>query len=121
MSLNYIMHFYGREIDFITTKNINFQDYIGTMGYNKKIICNRNFDFLKFNINAPEVVQAIMYGINKNEIVYKIYNNLYCIAEFPLQYGNYLYKGNIKYEYNINKAKQILKEAGWNYNRRNLG
>ena len=112
--------FSQEEIDMMTTNNINFEKYIGTIGYNKKIICNRNFDYLKFNIENPEVVQAVLYAINKNEIVYKIYNNLYCMAEFPLQYGSFLYKGNIEYEYNVNKAKQILKEAGWEYNRRNM-
>lgn len=112
--------FAKEEIDVITTTNINFQDYIGAIGYNKKIIRNRNFDYLKFNIENPEVVQAILYAINKNEIIYKIYNNLYSQAEFPLQYGSYLYNNNIEYEYNLNKAKQILKEAGWEYNRNKM-
>ena len=112
--------FAQEEIDMMTTNNINFEEYIGTIGYNKKIICNRNFDYLKFNIENPEVVQALSYAINKNEIIYKVYNNMYCVAEFPLQYGSHLYNGNVEYEYNINKAKQILKEASWEYDRRNL-
>lgn len=112
--------FSEEQIDIITTNNINFEKYIGKIGYNKKMICNRNFDYLKFNIEDKEVIQALFYAINKNEIVYKVYNNLYGIAEFPMQYGSYLYKDNIKYEYNINKAKQILKNGGWEYNRRKL-
>ena len=112
--------FSQEEIDMMTTNNINFEEYIGTIGYNKKIICNRNFDYLKFNVKDSEVVQALNFAINKNEIIYKVYNNLYCRAEFPIQYGCYLYNDNIEYEYNINKAKQILKDAGWEYNRRNL-
>lgn len=112
--------FSEEKIDVITTKNVCFEKYIGSIGYNKKIICNRNFDYLRFNIEDKEVVQALFYAINKSEILYKVYNNLYCIAEFPLQYGSYLYDYNIKYEYNTNKAKQILKEVGWEYNRRNM-
>lgn len=112
--------FSQEEVDVITTNNINFEEYIGTIGYNKKIICNRNFDYLKFDIDDKEVVKSILYAINKNEIIYKVYNNLYCKAEFPLQYGSYLYNEDIEYEYNINKAKQILKDAGWEYNRRNV-
>ena len=112
---------FGEEkIDIIVSNNINFEEYVGTIGYNKKIICSRNFDYLKFNIENKEVVEALCYAINKNEIVYKVYNNLYCVAEFPLEYGNYLYNGNIKYEYNVNKAKQILKDSGWECNRRRL-
>lgn len=112
--------FAQEEIDAMITNNINFEEYIGEIGYNKKIICNRNFDYLKFNLKSVEVVQAILHAINKNEIIYKTYNNLYCKAEFPLQYGNHLYNGNVEYEYNVNKAKQILKDAGWEYNRRKL-
>lgn len=112
--------FFDEKIDIMTSNNINFEEYIGTIGYNKKIICNRNFDYLKFNIENQEVVQALFYGINKSEIVYKVYNNLYCIAQFPLQYGSYLYNGNIEYEYNTNKAKEILKASGWEYNRSKL-
>lgn len=112
--------FTQEEIDIMTTNNINFSEYIGNFGYNRKIICNRNFDFLKLNIDDLEVVQAINLAINKNEIIYKFYNNLYCRAEFPLQYGSYLYNENIEYEYNTGQAKQVLKNAGWEYNRRNL-
>ena len=64
--------FSKEEVDTITTNNINFEEYIGTIGYNKKIICNRNFDYLKFDINEVEVVKSISYAINKNEIIYKV-------------------------------------------------
>ena len=110
------------EIDFFVTNNINFDKYIGTIGYNKNIIIGRKFDYLKINLNNKvlknkEVIQAISLLINKNEINKKLYNGMYCIAEFPLQYGNYMYNNNIKYEYNLNKAQEILENAGWVYNR----
>lgn len=112
--------FSQEKIDLILTNNINFADYIGTFGYNKKIICNRNFEFLKLNIDEPEIVQALNFAINKNEIIYMLYNNLYYRAEFPLQYGSYLYNENIEYEYSTQQAKQILKNAGWEYTRNSL-
>lgn len=113
--------FSKEEVNVIITNNINYSKYIGTIGYNKKIICGREFDYLKINttnkILSKEVVQSILYAINKNQIIYNIYNNMYIPAEFPLQYGSYLYKNNIESEYNPNKAKQILKDAGWEYNK----
>lgn len=112
--------FAQEKVDLMTTNNVNFEEYIGTFGYNKKVICNRSFDYLKLNIENLEIVQVLNLVINKNEIIYKFYNNLYCRAEFPLQYGSYLYNENIEYEYNTNRAKQVLKEAGWEYNRRGL-
>ncbi len=117
--------FSKEEIDIFVTNNINYENYMGSIGYNKKIIHGREFEYLKFNLedeilSNPGVVKAICYGINKAEIIYKIYNNQYIQAESPLQYGSYLYNNDIMYEYNINKAKQILEDSGWKYNRNKL-
>lgn len=114
--------FNNEEVDIITTNNINYGEYIGEIGYNKSMFFGRRFDYLKFNLENKilsnlEVIQAIMYAVNKNEILYKIYNNNYLQAEFPLGYGSYLYNKNIEYEYNINKAQKVLEEAGWKYTR----
>ena len=47
-------------------------------------------------LKNKKLVKALLYAINKNEIVYKVYNNLYCVAEIPLQYGSYLYRKEVK-------------------------
>ena len=114
--------FNNGKVDIITTKNKNYEKYIGEIGYNKIIHYGRNFDYLKFNTQSSvfsniEVIKAVGYLINKNEIINKEYNNTYLKAEFPLQYGSYLYNNNIEYEYNINKAQKILEDSGWKYNR----
>ena len=113
--------FNQKDVDVITTQSLNYKNYVGEMGYNKIRIYGRNFEYLKFNqeskiISNPEVIQSISYAINKNEIINKIYNNVYIQAEFPLQYGSYLYKNNIIYDFNISKAKKVLENAGWKYN-----
>ena len=109
-------------IDLFTTSNENYEKYIGKVGHNKSIIIGRKFDYLKINLNKKlfknkEIIQALSLLINKNEINKKIYNGLYNVAEFPLQYGSFLYNKNIKYEYEINKAQRILEDTGWKYNR----
>ena len=124
-TINLYNAFEREEVDVITTNNINYEEYIGKIGHNKTKILGRNFDYLKFNLknkvlNHKEVVQAIMCAVNKKEIIYKAYNNMYLQAEFPLQYGSYLYSNDIEYEYNINKAQNILEEAGWKYTRKVL-
>ena len=110
------------EVDFFITNNINYLKYIGRVGHNKNTITGRNFDYLKYNLKNKvlknkEVIQAIELLINKNEINHKIFNNMYYTAEFPLQYGSYLYNNNIKCQNNINKAQKILEDTGWIYNR----
>ena len=106
------------EIDFMITDNIEYEEYVGRLGYNINQCCNREFDYLVINnektiLRDKEVRKAINYAIDKNEISYDIYNSKYKIAEFPLDYGNYLYNLGSEIEYDINKAKSILIENGW--------
>ena len=43
-------------------------------------------------------------------------NGKYYVSNFPLDYGSYVYEeGKIQYNYNIDKAKSILSENGWEY------
>ena len=106
------------EIDFMITDNLNYEEYVGSIGYNINEYCNREFDYLVLNnqnriLRDKEIRKAINYAIDKNEINYSIYNNKYKIAEFPLNYGSYLYETNENSEYDINNTKSILAENGW--------
>lgn len=108
------------KIDLIESSNINVEDYIGTIGYNKIEYSGREYNYLAINtsneiLSNKEVRQAIMYSINKNTIISDVYKNKYFIAEIPLSYGNWLYQGNNSNNYDINKAKQILQDNGWEY------
>lgn len=107
-------------IDLFTTKTTRLEDYIGTIGYNKKEYYGRNLDYISFNCEESvlanvEVRKAISYLINKQNIVDGIYNG-YHISNFPLEYGNYLYQDKkVSYEYNQDIARSILGQNGWNY------
>lgn len=108
-------------VDIVNTSKTNIEDYVGTMGYNKKQYEGREYDFLALNcddtvLQYKEVRQAINYAIDKENIVASIYNNNYAVADFPLDYGHYLYpEDSEKIEYNREKAKQVLEDAGWVY------
>ncbi len=107
-------------IDIFTTSNTNLEQYIGTIGYAKTEFKAREFDYLAFNcqdsiLQNKEVRKAISYAIDKANIISSIYNNQVYLAEFPLDYGNYLYQENTKQNYNIEEAKKILTDAGWVY------
>lgn len=83
-------------VDIFTTSNLNLEQYIGTIGYAKTEFKGREFEYLAFNcqdeiLKNIEVRKAIEYAIDKNNIVSSIYNNQYYTADFPLDYGNYLY------------------------------
>lgn len=111
-------------IDLFTTKTIQLENYIGTIGYNKKEYYGRNLDYLCFNnannvLANVEVRKAISYLIDKENIVAGIYKGGYYTANFPLDRGSYLYgEKKISYEFNQQTAKNILEQAGWNYSRK---
>ena len=61
-------------VDFLTTQNTNVEQYIGTIGYNKKEYIGREHDFIAINcnhelLNRPEIRKAIAYSIDKSGII----------------------------------------------------
>lgn len=107
-------------IDIFTTSNINLEQYIGTIGYAKTEVKGRQYDYLALNcqdniLQHTEVRKAISYALDKTNIVSSIYNNQAYVANFPLDYGSYLYKENEMQSNNIEEAKKVLSENGWEY------
>lgn len=108
-------------IDIINTDNLEYAKYIGTLGYSAKSFYGRNFNFLAINTKRTalyniEVRKAISYAIDRNEIVSNIYNSKYYIADYPLDYGHWLYNdNNTSSGYNPEQSKKILKDNGWEY------
>ncbi len=108
------------KLDLINTSNVNIEDYIGTIGYNKVEDVGREHDYLAFNMESKvlsnlEVRQAINYTIDKNAIIASIYNGKYTVSDFPLPNINWLYQGNSENKSDPEKAKQILQENGWEF------
>lgn len=108
-------------IDLLTTKTLELEEYIGTIGYKTKEYYGRNLDYLSFNCEEPvlanvEVRKAISYLINKENIIAGTYRGKYYIANFPLEWGSYLYEQRkVNYEVNQETARNILEQAGWTY------
>ncbi len=77
------------------------------------------YTYLGYNLRHPffsdkRVRQAISYAINKEEIVKVILFGLGVVATGPYKPGTWYYNPNVKrYPYNPEKAKKLLKEAGW--------
>lgn len=108
-------------IDLLTTQSIDIDTNIGTIGFQSKSYSGRKLDFIAINttnsiLQNKEVRQAIQYAIDKQNIVSNVYKGKYAVSNFVLDYGNYLYNPEkIHYEYNIEKAKQVLIDNGWEY------
>ena len=108
------------EIDLMVTDNIQYEEYLGTMGYNVSYCSNREFEYMAFNnrnkiLSNKEVRKAISHAIDRNRINYNVYNNKYTVCSFPIEYGSYLFSMDDIFEYDTNKSKSVLLESGWIY------
>ena len=108
-------------VDLLNTNTQNYKDYIGTIGFNVTESAGREFDFISLNCNDEilqnkYVRQAIGFAIDKNSIITSVYNNQKLLADYPLDYGNFLYTDNNNSSgFNQEKAKQTLTDNGWIY------
>lgn len=106
-------------LDLMTTQSLNYEEYIGTMGYNTAEYVGREYDYLALNCSTEvlknkEVRKAINCAIDKSSIITSVYENKYHIADFPVSTSNYLYKvDKVSSTYNINKSKELLENDGW--------
>jgi len=108
------------KLDLVNTTNVNIQEYIGTIGYNKVEDIGREYDYLAFNmennmLSNLEVRQAINYAIDKNAIIASVFKGKYAMANFPLPSSSWLYQGKNENQYDAQRAKQILQDNGWEY------
>lgn len=82
-----------------------------------------NYQFLTMNSNKEffkdkRVRQAITYAINRKDLVNSLIGNHGKILNAPLSLAGWAYpeSGLNSYDYNVEKAKELLAEAGWKDN-----
>ena len=108
-------------IDLLNTSITNIEEYLGTMGYQTKEYKARQYDFLVMNCEKNTLVEAavrnaIYCGIDRDNIIASVYNNKFAVADFPLDYGSYLYTvERVNSGFNQNKTNELLTNAGWTY------
>ncbi|MEN6375102.1 MAG: peptide-binding protein [Smithella sp.] len=96
------------------TENKLFQN-----NFNKYRYLAFTYTYLGYNLKNPlftdrRVRQAISYAINKEEIISGVLLGLGKPATGPFKPGTWAYNGNVKiYNYNPQKARELLREAGW--------
>jgi len=71
------------------------------------------FNALKEPFNDKRVRQAINYAVNKEAIVKHVLGGVGRVSDAPISPGIFGYTPIKTYEYNIQKAKELLTEAGF--------
>ena len=87
--------------------------------YNKYRYLNFGYTYLGYNLRKDlfkdkRVRQALSYAINKQELIDGVLLGYGVAATGPYKPDTWVYNGNVpKYDYNPDKARQLLAEAGW--------
>ncbi len=73
-----------------------------------------NYNKVAFPLNDEKVRQAVRYAIDVDAICNNVYSGMAERTDTPLPKDTWMYNENVQpYAYNPEKAKELLKEAGW--------
>ena len=105
-------------IDFISTQNANYPNYIGTIGYDTAEIEGRELVFLALNtknglLSDANVRRAVRASIDKNRVLANSYGNMYKTSNFLLNTNSYLVDEQNEEHYNPDDKGYYLNESGW--------
>lgn len=110
--------FKSEKIDFINITNSNWEEMIGSIGYNYSEYAGRDLDFITLNcnnniLNNQEVRRAISFAIDKDIIINEVYSGKKIKANSIVNDKSWLYNDDLTSTYNVQKAKQLLIDNGW--------
>ncbi|MBO5142542.1 MAG: peptide ABC transporter substrate-binding protein [Clostridia bacterium] len=113
-----IKAFKSVEIDVISTTMSSWQKKFGAIGINDYKYESSEFETIIANnqdtvLSESSVRKMLLTGINCENIIESIYNGNGKVSNYPLQSNSYLNKLKETKNYDIEKAKQILFNAGW--------
>lgn len=102
----------------VSEDNVEALKALGFMDIN--LLPNNGYGYIGFNHKLPKfhdqkVRQALTYGLNRQDIVEGIYGPYADVINIPESKVSWAYteEGIETYDFNIEKAKSLLDEAGW--------
>lgn len=113
------------DLDVVTLSSAKEEDFkmLKDAGIKIEEKPSANYQFMTMNSNREffkdkKVRQAITYAINRKGMVDSLLGEHGQVVNAPLSLAGWAYpeSGLNNYDYSVDKAKQLLKEAGWNDN-----
>ncbi|MEJ8304951.1 ABC transporter substrate-binding protein [Saccharibacillus sacchari] len=108
------------DLDNITVNEDNVEELKATGFLDVDILKNNGYGYVAMNNNNPlfsdvKVRQALTYGLNRAEVVEAAYGPYAEVINIPQSDVSWAYTDeNIDpYDYDVEKAKSLLDEAGW--------
>lgn len=108
------------DMDMITVDEDNVEE-VQTLGFlDLNIFPTNGYGYVGMNherakFQDPKVRQALVYGLNRAEIVEAVYGKFADVINIPQSKESWAYtsEGIEAYDFDIEKAKSLLDEAGW--------
>lgn len=116
-----IQFFQTGELDYsgFTANQVNFE-FLKSLGFaDINVYTSSAYSYIVFNhekeiFKDPRVRQAFIYGLDRKTIVNTFYEGYGQVANVPVSPTSWAYTDEIgSTEYDPEKAKQLLEEAGW--------
>lgn len=107
------------QLNFVPTSNVSVGTYRSQRDTQVIDMMSQTAETLVINSANPDlrsigVRKAIAYAIDRSSIITNVYMNRAQASDVPVAPDSWLYESKSKvYDYNIDKAKQLLSEAGW--------
>lgn len=116
--------FKSTTIDVITTSMTSWQKKFGAIGMNNYSYESSEFETVIPNaenilLQDKSVRRMILAGINAENIVELVYQGNGKVSDYPIPSASYLNFYDNEKNYDIEKAKQLLINAGWKYDNNN--
>jgi peptide/nickel transport system substrate-binding protein len=112
--------FQTKDVDVTFIEARDFSKYNGRNDLTLKKYTSNNYDFIAINLqnsvlSDKAVRQALAYAINKVDLIKNVMPGEAVASDLPILPDTWLYNNDILYyQPSTSKAREILKENGWN-------
>ena len=116
---NAINAFQTSDIDVSGMSNDDSSKYFGRQDLSIRKYPSREYNFIAFNLSKPAlsvkaVRQSIGYAIDKDKLIRDILSGQATLSELPALPNTWVNDSTKKkYDFNLEKAQQLLSEDGW--------
>ena len=112
------------KVDIITTTMTDWTKKFGTIGNNVYSYESSTFDLIipntkKGALSESTVRKALLFAMNRENIVSKVFGGNATVADMPIHNRSKNYYPGYQSDYNLDKAKQVLINNGWQMNGKN--
>ncbi|MFE6139272.1 ABC transporter substrate-binding protein [Bacillus sp. NPDC057893] len=117
-----LQQFQAGEVDYDGfTTNVETIEQLKELGFaNINVYTGSSYGYIKMNYKKTyfkdkRVRQALIYGLERQKVIDTYFQGYASLVNVPITPVSWAYteEGINKYEYNLEKAKKLLDEAGW--------